>query len=105
MSWTLLIIAGVLETCWAVGLKFTDGFTKPLPSVLTGGAIVASLYLLAIASRTIPISVAYPVWVGIGALGTVAFGITLLGEQATTGKLLFSSLLLIAIVGLKVFAR
>ena len=69
MAWYLLIVAGLLETGWAIGLKYTDGFTRPVPSLLTGTAIVASMVLLSIAARSIPIGTAYAVWVGIGAQG------------------------------------
>ena len=83
MSWILLVIAGLLETGWAVGLKYTDGFTKPLPTALTIAAIVASMVLLGLAVRDLPIGTAYAVWVGIGAFGTAVLGIFLFGEPAT----------------------
>lgn len=102
MNWMLLVAAGLLETAWAVGLKYTDGFRRPLPTVLTALGIVASLTLLSLAVRTLPIGTAYGVWVGIGALGAALFGIVLLGEPATPSRLFFLGLLLIAIVGLKV---
>lgn len=102
MAWFLLVIAGILEAAWAIGLKFTHGFTKPMPSVLTIAGIVASMYLLAVAARTLPIGTAYGVWVGIGTFGTVILGMTLLGEPATLPRIFFLALLLVAIVGLKV---
>jgi len=102
MAWILLIIAGLLETGWAVGLKYTEGFTRLLPSVLTALAIVGSMYLLSVAARTLPIGTAYGVWVGIGALGAGILGIVLFGEAATPSKFFFLALLLAAIVGLKV---
>lgn len=102
MAWVLLIIAGLLETGWAVGLKYTEGFTRPLPSVLTALAIIGSMYLLAVATRTLPIGTAYGVWVGIGALGAGILGVVLFGEAATPGKFFFLGLLLVAVVGLKV---
>src|SRR5689334_13121718 len=102
MSWLLLIIAGLLEVAWAIGLKYTEGFTRLLPSVLTGGAIVASMLLLGVAARTLPIGTAYGVWVGIGALGAAVLGIVLFGESASPARLLFLGLLLVAIIGLKV---
>lgn len=102
MAWLLLVIAGVLEAGWAVGLKFTEGFTKPLASVLTIGGIIVSMYLLAVASRTLPIGTAYAVWVGIGAFGAAVLGMVLLGEPATLGRLFFLGLLLVAIIGLKI---
>jgi len=91
-----------LETGWAIGLKYSDGFTRPLPSVLTVAGILVSMVLLSIAARTLPIGTAYAVWVGIGAAGAVILGILLLGEPATVGRLFFLGLLLVALVGLKV---
>ena len=101
-AWIYLIIAGLLETGWAIGLKYTEGFTKPIPSVLTGIAFAASMYLLALAVKTLPIGTAYGVWVGIGALGAGILGIILFQEPATMSKLFFLGLLLISIIGLKV---
>ncbi|MEX2572582.1 MAG: quaternary ammonium compound efflux SMR transporter SugE [Gemmatimonadota bacterium] len=101
MAWLILIVAGLLEVAWAVGLKYTDGFTRPLPSVLTVVAIAASMLLLAIAARTLPIGTAYAVWVGIGALGAGIFGIVLFGEPASAGRVFFLALLVLSIVGLK----
>ena len=101
MAWILLVIAGILEAAWAIGLKYTHGFTKPVPSVLTIAGIVASMYLLAVAARTLPIGTAYGVWVGIGTFGTVILGMALLGEPATLSRIFFLALLLVAIVGLK----
>ncbi len=102
MAWILLIIAGLLETGWAVGLKYTEGFTRPLPSVLTALAIIGSMYLLSVAAQTLPIGTAYGVWVGIGALGAGVLGILLFGEAATPGRLFFLVLLLASVIGLKV---
>ena len=101
MAWTLLIIAGLLEAGWAIGLKYTNGFTKPLPSVLTIVGIVASMTMLSWSSRTLPIGTAYAVWVGIGAFGAAVLGIALLHEPVTPARMLFLALLLVAIVGLK----
>lgn len=101
MPWLLLVIAGLLEAAWAVGLKFTNGFTKPAASILTILGIVASMYLLAVAARTLPIGTAYVVWVGIGAFGAAVLGMTLLGEPATPSRLFFLLLLVAAIIGLK----
>lgn len=103
-SWILLVIAGLLETGWAIGLKYTEGFTRPLPSVLTGLAIVASMLLLGIAARDLPIGTAYAVWVGIGAFGAAVLGIVLFGEPATAARLGFLGLLVISILGLKLTA-
>jgi quaternary ammonium compound-resistance protein SugE len=105
MAWVLLVIAGVLEAGWAVGLKFTNGFTKPLPSALTIAGIVASMYLLAVAARTLPIGTAYSVWVGIGTLGAIVLGMAVLGEPATPLRTFFLALLLVSIIGLKCTAH
>lgn len=102
MAWTLLILAGVLEAGWAVGLSYTEGFTRLVPSVLTIGGIALSMGLLAIAARQLPIGTAYSVWVGIGAVGATLLGIVLRGEPATPARLGFLLLLLVAIIGLKV---
>jgi quaternary ammonium compound-resistance protein SugE len=101
MAWVILIVAGLLESGWAVGLKYTDGFRKPLPSLLTIVAIVVSMYLLAWSARTLPIGTAYAVWVGIGAAGAAILGIILLGEPATPSRIFFVLLLLVAVAGLK----
>src|SRR5262245_25798485 len=101
MSWVLLAVAGLLEVVWAIGLKYTQGFTRPLASVLTGTAIVASMVLLARAAREIPIGTAYAVWVGIGALGTALLGIVLFDEPTSPGRMLFMALLVLSIIGLK----
>jgi len=103
-SWILLVVAGLLETGWAIGLKYTEGFTRPLPSVLTGLAIVVSMLLLGIAARDLPIGTAYAVWVGIGAFGAAVLGIVLFGEPATAARLGFLGLLVISILGLKLTA-
>ena len=101
MAWILLILAGLLETGWAIGLKHTDGFTRFWPSVLTAAGIAASMVLLSLAARTLPIGTAYAVWVGIGAAGTVVLGIILLGEPASAPRLFFLAMLMAAIIGLK----
>jgi quaternary ammonium compound-resistance protein SugE len=101
MHWWLLILAGLLEVGWAIGLKYTDGFTKPLPSVLAAIAIVGSMILLSLAARSIPIGTAYAVWTGIGVAGAATLGIVLLGEAATPGRIFFLAMLLVAVIGLK----
>lgn len=101
MAWVVLVIAGFFEVGWAIGLKYTEGFTRPLPTVLTAAAMVASMWLLGIAMKTLPVGTAYAVWVGVGALGTVLLGIVLLGEPANPGRLVSLALLLAGIVGLK----
>ncbi len=101
MAWFILFIAGFLEVVWALGLKYTQGFTRPVPSVITGAAIVASMVLLARASRTLPIGTAYAVWVGIGVIGATIGGALLFNEPTSPLRALFVALLLVAIVGLK----
>ncbi|HEX7152652.1 MAG TPA: quaternary ammonium compound efflux SMR transporter SugE [Thermoanaerobaculia bacterium] len=101
MAWVILIIAGLLEVCWAVGLKYTDGFRKPVASVLVIAAIAASMFLLSWAARTLPIGTAYAVWVGIGALGAAVLGVVLFKEPVTLARMAFLLLLLVSIVGLK----
>lgn len=104
MSWLFLVVAGLLEAGWAVGLKLTAGFTKPVPSVLTIAAIVASMYLLAVAARTLPIGTAYAVWVGIGTFGAIILGVIFLDEPISAGRMFFLVLLLVSIIGLKMTA-
>ncbi len=104
MVWFILVIAGLLEVVWALGLKHTHGFTRPIPSVLTGIAIVASLLLLARASRTLPIGTAYAVWVGIGAVGAAIGGVVLFDETMPPLRVVFLASLVVSIVGLKLTA-
>ncbi|MCX4914974.1 quaternary ammonium compound efflux SMR transporter SugE [Streptomyces sp. NPDC060011] len=101
MAWVLLLVAGLLEVGWSIGMKYTDGFTRLVPSVLTGAGIVASMVLLSYAAKTLPIGTAYGVWVGIGAAGAAVLGMLLLGEPATAARIFFIGLLLVAVVGLK----
>jgi quaternary ammonium compound-resistance protein SugE len=101
MSWLLLVIAGVLEIVWAVGLKYTQGFSRPLPSTIVAVALAASIAFLSLATRHLPIGTAYAIWVGIGALGAAVGGIVLFGETVTAPRLLFLGLLLVSVVGLK----
>lgn len=101
MAWILLTLAGLLEVCWAIGLKFTEGFTRLWPSVFTIAGFAASMFLLAQAARTLPIGTAYGVWVGIGAAGAALIGMFALGEPATAARIFFICLLLVSIVGLK----
>lgn len=103
-SWTLLLIAGLLETAWAIGLKYTHGFTRPLASVLTGLAIAGSMILLGLAAKELPIGTAYAVWVGIGAFGAAVLGMVLFKEPVTAGRIFFLVLLLMAVMGLKATA-
>lgn len=101
MAWVLLIVAGLLEVGWSIGMKFTEGFTRLWPSVFTGLGIVVSMLLLSQAAKTLPIGTAYGVWVGIGAAGAAVVGMTALGEPATAARIFFVVLLLVAVVGLK----
>ena len=101
MAWFVLLLAGVLEVVWSLGLKYTHGFTRVLPSIITGAAIVASLGLLAQAARTLPIGTAYPVWVGIGVLGATIGGVVLFGEPMPPLRVVFVVLLVVSILGLK----
>lgn len=101
MAWVLLIVAGLIEAGWAIGLKHTDGFTRFWPSLFTILGIVTSMLMLSIAARTLPIGTAYAVWVGIGSAGAVVLGILFLGEPANTARIGFVVLLLLAIIGLK----
>jgi quaternary ammonium compound-resistance protein SugE len=100
-AWILLIVAGGLEIVWAIGLKYTQGFTRPLPSAITIGAMGLSIYLLARAIRTIPVGTGYAVWTGIGAVGTALVGIWLLGEPRSPARLLAIAAIVGGIVGLK----
>ena len=101
MAWTVLFAAGLLEIGWAIGLKYTEGFTRLVPSVLTLAAMAASIFLLGMALKTLPIGTAYAVWTGIGAVGTALLGIFLLGEPASALRLASIGLIVAGIVGLK----
>ena len=101
MAWLLLLIAGLLEVGWAIGLKYTEGFTQLWPSVLTLAAMAGSVVLLGIAMKSLPVGTSYAVWVGIGAVGTAILGIILFGESASAGRLASLGLIVAGIVGLK----
>ena len=101
MAWAYLFIAGLLEVAWAVGLKYTEGFTRLWPTVGTALALVFSMVLLALALRTLPLGTAYAVWTGIGAVGTATLGILLFDEPADAGRVLCIGLIVSGIVGLK----
>jgi quaternary ammonium compound-resistance protein SugE len=101
-SWILLFIAGVFEMIWAIGIKYTDGFTRLKPSILVLLAMAVSVYLLSLSVKTIPIGTAYAVWTGIGAASTVIMGIILFNEPLTIIRMFFIFLIIIAIVGLKI---
>lgn len=101
MAWVVLLVAGLLEIGWAVGLKYTAGFTRLWPTVATVACMIASLGLLGVALRTLPVGTAYAVWTGIGAAGTAIVGILFLGESAATLKLLSVGLVIAGVVGLQ----
>ena len=101
MAWFLLVLAGLFEVGWAIGLKYTDGFTRPWPTVGTVLAMIISLGLLGLAMKTLPVGTSYAVWVGVGAVGTAILSIVLLGEPANTGRLVSLGLIVAGIVGLK----
>ena len=102
MSWLVLILAGLFEIGWAIGLKYTEGFTRLWPTVATLGAMVISVGLLGVAMKDLPVGSAYAVWTGVGAIGTVLLGILLLGESAALGRLISVGLIIAGIIGLKV---
>lgn len=104
MSWIILFFAGLFEVGWAVGLKYTDGFSKPLPTVLTIAAMAVSLGLLGLAMKELPLGTAYAIWTGVGAVGTVIAGIILFGESMALMRLASVALIIIGLVGLKVSA-
>lgn len=101
MAWIYVLAAGLLEVIWAVGLKYTDGFTRLWPSVVTVVTFAGSLFLLALAVRTIPIGTAYAMFVGIGAVGAAVLGIILFDESTDAARLFFLSLLIVALIGLR----
>lgn len=101
MAWLLLIVAGLLEVGWAIGLKYTEGFTRFWPSVFTVAAMAGSVVLLGLAMKSLPVGTSYAVWVGVGAVGTAILGMVLLGEPASAGRLVSLGLIVAGIVGLK----
>lgn len=103
MSWVYLFVAGLLEIGWAIGLKYTEGFTRLIPTLWTGAAFLSSIFLLGIALKTLPVGTAYAVWTGIGSVGTAILGVYLLGEPATAIRLACIGLIVAGIVGLKLF--
>jgi quaternary ammonium compound-resistance protein SugE len=104
MAWTYLFFAGLFEIGWAIGLKYTDGFTRLTPTLLTVASMVVSLGLLGLALKTLPVGTAYAIWTGIGTVGTAVLGIYLLGEPATVIRLVCIGLIVAGIVGLKLVA-
>lgn len=101
MAWLILLIAGLFEIGWAIGLKYTDGFSRLVPTVLTGTAMLISIVLLGIALKTLPVGTGYAVWTGIGAVGTAILGIFLLGESTDIARLASIGLIVAGIIGLK----
>lgn len=102
MAWFYLVLAGLFEVGWAIGLKYTDGFTRLWPTLGTLAAMVISLGLLGLAMKSLPVGTSYAVWVGVGAIGTAILGIVLLGESANLGRLASLGLIVVGIIGLKV---
>ena len=101
MAWIILIVAGLFEVGWAVGLKYTEGLTRFWPTVWTAVATVISMWLLAVAMRSLPLGTAYSIWVGVGAVGTVILGILLFGESADAARLISVAFIIVGIIGLK----
>ena len=101
MAWVILVIAGLFEVGWAIGLKYTEGFTRLWPTVGTVAAMIISLWLLGMAMKSLPVGTAYAVWVGVGAVGTVILGIILLGEAANAARLISVAFIIAGIIGLK----
>jgi quaternary ammonium compound-resistance protein SugE len=101
MNWLILLLAGLLEVVWAIGLRYTDGFTRPLPTLLTLAAMAGSFYLLSIALRALPLGSAYAVWVGIGAVGAAIAGVFLFQEPVSTLKLVSLLLVVVGVLGLR----
>lgn len=101
MAWIYLIIAGLLEIGWAIGLKYTDGWTRAFPSLLTGATMVASFYFLSLAVKTLPIGTAYAIWTGIGTVGAAVLGVLIFGEARDVSRVLCILLIVAGIIGLK----
>lgn len=105
MPWLILFVAGLCEIGWAVGLKYTDGFTRLWPTVFTGASLLVSMALLGMAMKSLPLGTAYAVWTGIGAVGTVVLGIVLFKEPVTAARLVCVGLIVAGILGLKLFSK
>ena len=101
MAWFILVVAGLFEVGWAIGLKYTEGFTRFWPTVWTALSMIISLWLLGVAMKSLPVGTAYSVWVGVGAVGTVILGVVLLGEPANTARIVSVGLIIAGIIGLK----
>ena len=105
MAWFILVIAGLLEVTWAIGMKISDGFSKPIPSLITIVAMILSMWLLSVSSRHLPMGTAYAVWTGIGAAGTAFIGMLWLGEPRETARIVCILLIVAGIAGLKLFSK
>ena len=105
MAWIFLLAAGLLEVAWAVGLNYAQGFTRLVPTVFTGAALLGSMFFMGLAVRDLPLGTAYAIWVGIGAVGTAALGIVLFNESRDFGRLFFLGLIVVALVGLKLTTK
>jgi quaternary ammonium compound-resistance protein SugE len=101
MAWTILVLAGLFEVGWAIGLKYTEGFSRLWPTIWTALAMIISLWLLGLAMKSLPVGTAYSIWVGVGSVGTVILGIVLLGEPANAARLISVALIVAGIIGLK----
>ncbi len=101
-SWMILVVAGLFEVAWAIGLKYSEGFSRVWPSIATAGAMIVSIVLLGIAMKNLPVGTAYAAWTGIGAIGTVLLGIVLFGDSASPSRLICVALIMAGIIGLKV---
>lgn len=104
MQWTLLFIAGLFEVCWAIGLKYSHGFTKVVPSIVTVLGMIASFYFLALALKSLPLSTAYAIWTGIGTIGTVILGVLLFKESISTVQIICIGFIITGIIGLKLIS-
>lgn len=105
MNWFILFIAGLLEAAWAIGMKYSDGFTKLYPSIFTIVTMALSVYLISVSLKTLPVGTAYSVWTGVGTVGTVILGIILYGESKEFIKLFFIFLIVVGIIGLRLFSE
>jgi quaternary ammonium compound-resistance protein SugE len=101
MAWVILVVAGLFEVGWAVGLKYTEGFTRLWPTVWSAASMIISLWLLGIAMKSLPVGTAYSIWVGVGAVGTVTLGVVLLGESASAPRIVSVGLIIAGLIGLK----
>ena len=101
MAWVILVVAGLFEVGWAIGLKYTEGFTRLWPTIWTALSMIISLWLLGMAMKSLPVGTAYSIWVGVGAVGTVILGVVVLGEPANTARMVSVGLIIAGIIGLK----